>query len=127
MPPLSSLQLQPQPQLPDCQRHPPIRLPYTGPAIPGTELRIVDPRTLADVPDGEQGVIMIRGGWHLAGEECAFREICVSRGWGCWGHGLCMVVVGGMAVREALPGWRPTSQTLIPHCCLCMRAVHSMP
>ncbi len=36
-----------------------------GPAIPGTELKIVDPRTKEDLPDGERGLIMARGRSHF--------------------------------------------------------------
>ncbi len=38
-----------------------------GRPIPGTELRVVDPDTLADVPDGQQGVILARGPGVLSG------------------------------------------------------------
>lgn len=32
-----------------------------GQPTPGTALRVVDPKTLADVADGEQGLILARG------------------------------------------------------------------
>ena len=32
-----------------------------GYAIPGTELRVVDPETLQDVAEGQQGLILARG------------------------------------------------------------------
>lgn len=32
-----------------------------GPALPHTQLRIVDPETYQDVPDGQQGLIMAKG------------------------------------------------------------------
>lgn len=34
-----------------------------GPALPGTQLRIVDPATYQDLPDGEQGLVLAKGGW----------------------------------------------------------------
>ncbi|GAB4818412.1 hypothetical protein N2152v2_005458 [Parachlorella kessleri] len=32
-----------------------------GPPVPGIEMRIVDPKTLQDLPDGEQGLMLARG------------------------------------------------------------------
>lgn len=46
----------------------------TGPAIPGTELRIVDPATLQDVPDGQQGLILAKGQSCRAGHPLSLRS-----------------------------------------------------
>lgn len=38
-----------------------------GTPIPGTQLRVVDPETLQDQPDGQQGLILARGPGVMAG------------------------------------------------------------
>lgn len=42
-------------------------LPPAGYSIPGTQLRIVDPESLQEVPDGQQGLILARGQGVMAG------------------------------------------------------------
>lgn len=41
--------------------------PAAGLPIPGTQLRVVDPESLQDVPDGQQGLILARGPGVTAG------------------------------------------------------------
>lgn len=36
-------------------------VPLTGKPIPGTSLRVVDPETYEDVPDGQQGLLLAKG------------------------------------------------------------------
>ena len=48
--------------IPSC--HPALS---AGLPTPGTQLRVVDPETLCDVPDGQQGLILARGPGVMAG------------------------------------------------------------
>jgi len=55
-----------------------------GPGVPGTESRIVDPETGADVPEGERGELWVRGPQVMAGylnNEQATAETIDPDGW----------------------------------------------
>lgn len=58
-----------------------------GYPIPGTQLRVVDPESLRDVPDGQQGLILAKGPGVMAGyynDEAATARVGGSVGSGSW-------------------------------------------
>jgi acyl-CoA synthetase (AMP-forming)/AMP-acid ligase II len=62
----------------------PERLGSAGQALPGIELRIVDPATLEPMPTGAAGEVWVRGGSHMAGylgKPEATAETITSDGW----------------------------------------------
>lgn len=62
----------------------PERLASAGTALPDTELRIVDPASLADVPAGSSGEVWVRGGTVMAGylgRPEATEEAITAEGW----------------------------------------------
>lgn len=53
--------------------------------IPGTEVRVVNPDTMEDLPDGEQGLLLARGPGVMAGyfndEENTSKAFAPGNGW----------------------------------------------
>lgn len=56
-----------------------------GFAMPGTEIRIVNPETMTELPDGQQGLVLARGPGVMAGyfndEENTRKAFAHGNGW----------------------------------------------
>ncbi len=56
-----------------------------GFSMPGTEIRIVNPETMAELPDGQQGLVLARGPGVMAGyyndEENTRKAFATGNGW----------------------------------------------
>ena len=83
-----------------------------GYPIPDTEIRIVDPDSIRDVPDGTPGLVLARGpgvmqGYHRNPEET--ERVMLEGGWFNTGMGCCLLSVNFFILCQGDCGWRVPS------------------